>query len=279
MVERVHFIEYGLIALLFYRIWKSAGDSSTVILPALAGLLVATLEEWFQWFIPNRVGEARDVLLNLAAIACGLLFSVGADPPARLRLRPAGPGAQQRIALGAAVVGLVFATFVATVHVGYPIHDPTAGTFRSRYPRERLVALSQDRAARWRTDPPLTLRRISREDQYLDEGLWHVRRRNEAWADGDYAKAWHENLILEGYFAPVLDTSTYAGRSGHRWPADQRADAQRAEERHTDAAHGPLQAVPYVSDAEPYPLLTVSKRSYWLGVAVIVAALLAISLM
>src|SRR4029453_5711887 len=29
-VERVHFVEYGLIAFLFYRVWKPAGDLSIV---------------------------------------------------------------------------------------------------------------------------------------------------------------------------------------------------------------------------------------------------------
>ena len=67
-VERFHFVEYGLITALFYRTWRPAGDDSVIVMPVLAGLLVGTLEEWFQWFIPARVGEVRDVFLNLVAI-------------------------------------------------------------------------------------------------------------------------------------------------------------------------------------------------------------------
>ena len=70
-VERVHFVEYGLVTLLFYRAWRTRGDVSSLLLPVLAGLIVGTVEEWLQWFLPVRVGEARDVFLNLAAIACG----------------------------------------------------------------------------------------------------------------------------------------------------------------------------------------------------------------
>ena len=65
----------GLISLLFYRAWRAATfakatagkpqNMSIVALPIASGLVVGTLEEWFQWLIPNRVGEARDVLLNL----------------------------------------------------------------------------------------------------------------------------------------------------------------------------------------------------------------------
>ena len=39
--------------------------------------------------------------------------------------------------------------------------------------------------------------------------------------------AWSENLILEKYYAPVLDTPSYISRTGHRWPAEQRADAEQ----------------------------------------------------
>ena len=80
-VERVHFVEYGLITLLFYRVWRPRGDASMFVLPLLAGIAVGTLEEWLQWFIPGRVGDMRDVFLNVTAIVCGLLFSVGVDPP------------------------------------------------------------------------------------------------------------------------------------------------------------------------------------------------------
>src|SRR5581483_11567147 len=69
-VERFHFVEYGAIAFLFYRACRPIEDGSILILPVLAGLLVGTVDEWFQWFIPVRVGEMRDVFLNLVAVGC-----------------------------------------------------------------------------------------------------------------------------------------------------------------------------------------------------------------
>jgi hypothetical protein len=261
VVERVHFVEYGLVTLLFYRAFKAAGDLSIFLLPVFAGVLVGTLEEWFQWFIPVRVGEARDVLLNLVAIGCGLLFSTGIDPPRRFTARPARPSAA-RIGAAAGVVLLVFAAFVDAVHIGHELADPDIGTFKSRYTLGELDALSKDRAARWRTGPPTTFTRISREDQYMDEALWHIRRRNAAWSDGDASTAWGENLILERHFAPMLDTPTYAGMSGHRWPPEQRADAERR------AAAG---TAPFASTAEPYPIVTWPRAIYWTGVGVLLA--------
>jgi hypothetical protein len=226
-VERFHFVEYGVVTLLFYRAWRRFGDASVVVLPVLAGLLVGTLEEWLQWFIPGRVGDMRDVFLNGAAIVSGLLFSLGLDPPDRLssELRP---GSWRRIGAMAAIVTLIFAAFVHVVHLGYEISDPAAGRFRSRYDVPALARISQDRASQWAIAPPLQRpQRLTREDQYMSEGLLHVQERNRKWSAGDFARAWSENLILEAFYAPVLDAPSYVSKTGHRWPDAQRSDADQ----------------------------------------------------
>ena len=242
--ETFHFIEYGVLVALFYRAWLPLADRSTLVLPLLACAIVGSMDEWFQWFIPIRAGDARDVGINVIAAVCGLLFAVGFHPPGRAG---AGlqPGARTRIVKWAAAAILAFALFFQTIHVGHDVGDPDIGSFRSRYTGAELAALARDRAERWRTRPPLAPRRLSREDQYLTEGLWHVQRRNEVWSAGDVAMAWRENRILETFYAPILDTPTYAEPSRQRWSAEQRADA--AERPDVDRA-------PFVSDAYPYPL-------------------------
>jgi hypothetical protein len=253
-VERVHFLEYGLISLLFYRAWRAAADLSVVAVPIASGLIVGTLEEWLQWFIPNRVGEARDVLLNLVAIGCGLAFSIGVDPPSRFswKLRR---GSATAIGSWAGAAVLTFALFFDGVHLGHEIRDADAPRFRSRYTSDALAAHARDRAERWRTDPPTTLVRLSREDQYMDEGLWHIRRRNESWDANDFAAAWGENRILEKFFAPVLDMPSYAAGIS-RWPAAQREAAEVGRPAGGDS---------YVSRAEPYPLFLVPRSLFWLA--------------
>lgn len=263
-VERVHFVEYGLVTLLFYRAWRNRGDLSSLILPVLAGLIVGTVEEWFQWFLPVRVGEARDVFLNLAAVACGLLFSLGLDPPGGFAPRLLPGSARLMTRLASAFV-LVFAVFFHAVHLGVEVKADSIASFKSRYDHATLAALASDRAGRWKNQPPVVLRRLSREDQYMDEGLWHVRRRNDAWSARDFFTAWRENRILEEFFAPVLDTPSYVSKSGHRWPPEQRADAERRAAADTR---------PYVSDAEPRPIVTMSKPRFW-GLTVVVIALIA----
>ena len=269
VVELFHFVEYGIITLLFYRAWKPAGDLSVLVLPVLAGLLVGTCEEWLQWFIPVRVGEMNDVFLNSAAIACGLVFSLGADPPVGL-VRSFGPGSLRRVGRFAALVLLVFAMFFQAVHLGHNVGDGAVGSFASRYSKARLEQLAPEKRDQWRVRPlPLELHRVSREDQYMSEGVVHVQERNEAWAAGDAATAWRENAILEKYYAPVLDTPSYVSRTGHRWPPEQRADAQ--------ARAGAPSGATYVSQAYPYPIYTWPALLFWGVVGVMTAMLVSVT--
>ena len=101
----------------------------------------------------------------------------------------------------------------------------------------------------------------------MDEGLWHIRRRNEQWTTGHYLPAWNENLILERFFSPVLDTPSYASPSVGRWPPEQRADAAIRVREATPQ-------VPYVSDAEPYPILIWPKREFWVAIAAVAVSAL-----
>jgi hypothetical protein len=255
-----------VITLLFYRAWRALGieDVSLLILSALAALLVGIAEEWLQWFIPARIGEVRDVLLNVVAITCGLLFSVALDPPARMAATVPAPSRRRVKWLGAAVV-TALAIFVHAVHLGYTVGDAVTGMFRSVYTRQQLAGLAQDRRERWQMAPPLTWSRLSREDQYLSEGVMHVRRRNRCWAEQNFHCAWHENLILEEYFQPVLDTPSYVSPTGFRWTAEQRGDAQTRR-----AADNRL----YMSQADDVPILVWPKPAFWCVVAGMIILLL-----
>jgi hypothetical protein len=257
VVERFHFVEFGIVTLLFYRAWRPLGDVSMFVLPVLAGLLVGTLEEWLQWFIPVRVGAMEDILLNSAAIASGLLFSVAVDPPAAFGA-PARPGSLRRIGMFTAVVTIAIAAFFHTVHLGHEILDAEIGRFRSRYNAGELAQLSAARSREWLAHPPpLEIPRISREDQYMTEGVEHVRERNTLWGEGRQADAWLENRILEKYYAPVVDTPSYHSKTGHRWPDEQRGHAQAAFAAAADLA------ATYVSDSNPAPIHTWPKWLFW----------------
>ena len=265
-VERFHFVEYGLVTALFYRAWRVRGDLSVVCLPLIAGLIVGTLDEAWQWFVPERVGEWRDIFINFGAIGTGLLLSLAIAPPVTFAFGLTA-GSWRRVCLLAAVAVLALAAFMQTVHFGYVVRDDEVGTFRSRYAAEELLAQAASRADAWRvTPPPMTLHRFSREDQYLAEALWHVRARNDAWAT-DVGRAWSENRVLEKYFSPVLEVRSYLTPDGVKWPDGQRADAQAR------AASAPR--TPFVSHADPANFVLVWPRHpFW---AVVMALILGLT--
>jgi hypothetical protein len=256
--ERFHFIEYGAIAFLFYKAWRPSGDGTVIVAPLVTGVLVGTLEEWLQWFVPGRVGEVKDVLLNLFSVAAGILFAIGVDPPPQVTFR-LRPESRRRLGVLAAITIAVFAGFFQAVHLGHEIADREAGVFRSRYSAPELLEVSAARAAHWKVEPPLTWARYSREDQFLTEGVAHVRRRNQHWDEGNVLAARQENLILEKYYAPVLDSPTYISATGHRWPPEQRA--------HAEQLPGPGFMI-YESDALTYPVVTWPQTVFWFVVAV-----------
>jgi hypothetical protein len=227
--ERFHFIEYGLITWLFYRAWEPREGAGNVqlVMPVLAGLLVGTADEAFQWYVPIRVGEIGDVFLNLAAIGAGLLFSLGVEPPRRLAFVPPAR-VRPLVGVTAAAVVLSMAGFLEAAQLGHFVRDPDIGSFRSTFSAEDLVRLSAARSEQWRRHPPPIkiegFARMAREDHYLTEAVAHVQARNQAWGT-DIRSAWLENRILEKYFAPALDTPSYLMPAGGRWPAVQRDDA------------------------------------------------------
>jgi hypothetical protein len=269
-VERFHFVEYGLATFLFYRAFTDTEPPSpaTLVQTTLAALLVGIADEWFQWFVPERVGEIKDIFLNGAAIACGLLVSAAARP-LRGFAWSIPRASLTRTGLMTSATILALAVFFHVVHLGYVIEDAEIGEFRSRYTKRQLELAAVDRAREWSRAPPsLTLVRFSREDQYLHEALWHVQSRNEAWGRGDAATAWRENRILEKYFDPALDARTYVSRTGHRWPQEQRTDAAR---------RGGSQELRFVSRADTPTLTIWPKSTMWTIVLVLSGLVLALT--
>ena len=221
-VEHFHFVQYGFITWLFYRAWRRRGDVASLVLPFVAAFIFGIGEEWWQWFLPVRVGVLEDVLLNTVAILCGLLVSVA--------LAPISFGTHRGVrdsVVGVAIALAALAAFTWTVHIGHVIEDPSIGEFKSRYAAAELRSLSAERTTRWAKAPPLERITLGREDQYRSEGEAHVRARNDAWEKGDVARAWGENLILEKYFAAVLDTPSHISLKGHRWHPEHRTDAEK----------------------------------------------------
>ncbi len=81
--DRIHFVEYGLLAYLAYRPFRIDFSNTKAY---IFGFLVATgfgvLDEGIQYLLPNRVFEMRDVVTNAAACVLGLLVVAVLRKPA-----------------------------------------------------------------------------------------------------------------------------------------------------------------------------------------------------
>jgi VanZ family protein len=144
VVEHVHFVEYGLVAWLFYRACRVIDNGAAIIWPLLAGTLTGIADESLQAFIPERVGEAHDVLLNVVAVGCGLCFAASVSPPTRLDV-PLRRPVVRPIAYGLVSVLIAFAGFFHAVHLGHEVYEPDIGVFWSHYDAATLKTLADDR--------------------------------------------------------------------------------------------------------------------------------------
>ena len=193
-VERIHFVEYGLVATLFYRAMAGMPLRQVAPLTLLIGVLVGIGEEWLQWLVPTRVGDVRDVFLNLYALGCGLLFAIGLYPPQTPAGAPLGVPWQGVLRL-ASIVGLSFAGFLHCAHLGYELTDPALGRFRSFFTFEQLAVLGAERTERWRLDPPAAPEPFAIQDHFFFEAAAHIQHRNESYERGQFRDAWLENAL------------------------------------------------------------------------------------
>lgn len=226
VAEKIHIVEYGLLALLLYRASRRAprfgdvdtGDLGVVLVPLFGAALAGVVDESVQGFFQLRTGDVRDVALNALAGVTGLVLALTVSPPASWRRLP--PPRTHLAALVAATI-LAAGLFFYEAHLGYEIHDPEIGRFVSWFDRDELLRLQQDRAERWSTEPP-TRDPWEPEDYYLTEAAWHANYRNASLNSGDEFFGAQANRILEAYYAPFLDLESFRDAGRHRWFPKQR---------------------------------------------------------
>ena len=70
--ERTHLMEYGIVAILVHAaLTERAGNGYSVFRPAVLAIIITcvlgVLDESVQYFLPNRVFDLRDMLVNVLA--------------------------------------------------------------------------------------------------------------------------------------------------------------------------------------------------------------------
>ena len=68
--ERIHFLEYGILGAF---IFKATGKGTKQNIFAIILLfIIAVIDELIQYMLPNRVGDIRDIVMNLTGGIIGL---------------------------------------------------------------------------------------------------------------------------------------------------------------------------------------------------------------
>jgi len=70
-VERIHFIQYAVLGLLISRA-VNVMTLHGIIYTGCLVTLIGAVDEIIQWFLPNRVGDMRDVFMNSVGGLSGL---------------------------------------------------------------------------------------------------------------------------------------------------------------------------------------------------------------
>jgi len=260
--EAIHVVEYGVIGILIYRALVHRVRDFTIYLIAtwVVGM-VGVVDEYIQWVAPSRYFDLRDIAINFLAGGMSQLAIAAGLRPMIISGKP-GMTSWSRlcffIAIGLVLLSLGFMntpqrinwcaaqfpsfSFLADsksmmVEYGYLYDDPDTGIFRSRFSREQLEQIDQQRG---REVAKILDRSIHDDgysqfmsiytvvrDAYVHEAGVHLFRRKKYFdraqkkseKQGEYYSiALWENRILQKYFPTALNNSR------HRWSPEMESE-------------------------------------------------------
>ena len=266
-IEATHFLQYGVLSYFAFNALRHHVSDNTIYLSSLMiVLLIGTLDEVIQWMVPERYWDIRDVWFNfLSGLLLQLAIFKGTRPggitsgidPFSFRILSI------LVVLSAVLLGLCASntpariayyssrisslSFLASNHAmmseyGFQHRDPDVATFYSRYRKQRLLAIDNQKNRNyseilnsWGTkEYEEFLSKFNPiSNAFLHEMRVHLFRRDTHLSRAQAEKrpvkrkayftiAYKENLILEKYFGKTL------GRTVYYWDQNTR-DAVKAE--------------------------------------------------
>jgi len=221
-VEKIHYLEYGLLCVLAIR--ALSGDCrlpAALLLSLVLTFSIGLVDEFLQHLHPDRVAEFRDVFTNVNAGVLGLALYLTQE---RFVIRrPLFLPFEKRACLVALASALVLSfAFVETVHgFGYRIVDSEKAFFYSSFTGSGLLNLDKD-----------LKNGLSVPPAYENEAERHLFQRNFYQANRfminkteyymEPGKSLRENMLLEKYFPAFLD------KKAARWDDSTLAAIHRA---------------------------------------------------
>lgn len=170
--EAVHFVEYGLLAVLLFSALSHRVHDATIYGAVLAlGASVGIVDEGIQWVMPKRVWDLRDIGLNCLGVVLVVVPIALGIRPAFVKLAPTKTGVRwmtrslavagvlfgfsllntpERIgAYATSIPGLGFLVENESMMIEYGhLYEDTEldVVFRSRFDRETLARIDRERA-------------------------------------------------------------------------------------------------------------------------------------
>jgi hypothetical protein len=262
-VEKVHFLEYGLLAVLFISALRlERKDPPQYLNSILLVTLTGIVDEYIQGILPSRVGELHDVYLNILSGALSLAWYRLCVKPVEIARALWRKGLAIALPVSALII-LSFAVFNSRISgFGYLIRDPEIGAFYSRLPAQKLVHQLPEVEKFRKVELP----RLYREDYenilnevknpIHSEALVHIFRRDKRLKrDRDYYIGYYENKILEKYFSP------YIVGTEHQWP-------QEFKNRVQAAAADRLSEF-YLSPVSAHLVTSFTAKTQWIAVVIL----------
>jgi Ca2+/Na+ antiporter len=305
--EAVHFLEYGLLGFLLFRAWRlTVPDKAVYLASFLTGTLVGTFDEIFQWFMPGRYWDIRDVGLNALAVG---LFQVALWQGVRPKLASSriAPKSVRKIsvlfATNLLLLGLCMSNTpdrtsalagrfpaLAFLEKEEPMRefkmkhkDPEIGSFYSRMTVERLKVADFEKSVEygrimreWRdkdyngfleTFNPLN-------NPFLYEMRVHIFRRDRKYEEGQ--KAGSERRKKEAFFIAFKENlilekyfACTLRSSGYPWEREKAAAIEPLIEK--NAA--------YTSPVSKDLFYWLSEGAMWIGICVAFIALIGLNIL
>jgi hypothetical protein len=169
--EAVHFIQYGILAILIYRaLTHRISDNGIYIASALIAIAIGIIDEAIQWLTPDRYWGLNDIWLNtfaasltLLALAMGLKPGIISGPPTRatgqiicrsaivaiLLLSASLLNTPQRISWYTSkipILDFIMKNHGVMAEYGHYYYDSEIGAFRSRLAPDKLKQTDNSRS-------------------------------------------------------------------------------------------------------------------------------------
>ncbi|MFH1762153.1 MAG: VanZ family protein [bacterium] len=206
-VERIHFLEYGLLGALVYMAFKRHIQNWLCIPLSLAVVYWLGLgDEAIQWALPSRVGEISDSVINLISGILGIaliLVTLPASFNQTVRINH-----MRYLLVFTGITALLTALFLYKVHgFGYKLENRDPGRIYSSFSQKRLDQINKPVPDKYPTAD-------YEQKIYENEALRHLLQReyyftndlsdNKGGYYRNYYKAYFENRVMEIYYSRFL---------------------------------------------------------------------------